>query len=114
MLILAIVIAYCLPTVIASLRGHRQQGAIFALNLLLGWTLIGWVAALVWGLTNSQPPAAQQQPAYYHEVEPGKFVPVLAQAPEKEDTLRNVRWGVVISFAIGVAFFIVFVSGHHP
>jgi Superinfection immunity protein len=27
--------------------------AIFALNLLLGWTFLGWVAALVWALTNS-------------------------------------------------------------
>jgi Superinfection immunity protein len=30
--------------------------AICALNLLLGWTVIGWIAALVWALTN--PPRA--------------------------------------------------------
>jgi hypothetical protein len=28
--------------------------AIFALNLLLGWTLLGWFAALVWSLTAVQ------------------------------------------------------------
>ena len=29
--------------------GKRNWGTIFLLNLLLGWTLIGWIVALVWG-----------------------------------------------------------------
>jgi hypothetical protein len=35
-----------LPTII----GHNKQsaGGIFLLNLLLGWTVIGWVAAMAW------------------------------------------------------------------
>jgi hypothetical protein len=113
-LVLAAVVAYFLPTVIASLRGHRQQGAIFALNLFLGWTLIGWVAALVWGLTNSQRPVAQQQPLYYHEAEPGKFVPVVAEPAEKGDTIQNIRWGRIVIFT-AVALFVVFaLHGQHP
>jgi Superinfection immunity protein len=38
---------------IPALAGHKKQnaGAIFALNLFLGWTLIGWVVALVWAMT---------------------------------------------------------------
>jgi hypothetical protein len=39
---------YFLPTIVAALRHHQQVLAIFLLNLLLGWTLLGWVAALVW------------------------------------------------------------------
>jgi hypothetical protein len=39
---------YFIPTIVANLRRHPNQNAIFILNLLLGWTLIGWVAALVW------------------------------------------------------------------
>ena len=31
---------------------QRARGAIFVLNLLLGWTLFGWVAALVWACMN--------------------------------------------------------------
>lgn len=42
---------YFAPSAIASGRGHPNAAAIFALNLFLGWTLLGWVAALVWGLT---------------------------------------------------------------
>jgi hypothetical protein len=28
----------------------RNASAIIALNLLLGWTFLGWVIALVWAL----------------------------------------------------------------
>ena len=30
--------------------GKRNSGAIFALNLFLGWTFIGWVGAFIWAL----------------------------------------------------------------
>lgn len=50
---LAIILAiYFLPTIVASNRGHQSTGAIFFLNLLLGWTLLGWVVAFVWSFTN--------------------------------------------------------------
>ncbi len=42
---------YFLPTIIANEKKKKNTGAIFALNLLLGWTLIGWVITLVWALT---------------------------------------------------------------
>ena len=37
-----------LPTIIAAIRHSRNVGGIFLLNLCLGWTVIGWVIALVW------------------------------------------------------------------
>jgi len=40
-----------LPSIIASFRGHHQMAAIFLLNIFIGWTFIGWVAALVWAAT---------------------------------------------------------------
>ena len=40
-----------LPAIIAYFRDHPQQNAITALNLFLGWTLLGWVLSLVWALT---------------------------------------------------------------
>jgi Superinfection immunity protein len=42
---------YFVPSVIAFARGHHQKAAILALNLFLGWTMIGWVVAIVWALT---------------------------------------------------------------
>ena len=49
--ILLAVAFYFLPTIIAFYRDKRNTGAIFALNFFLGFTLIGWVIALVWALT---------------------------------------------------------------
>ncbi len=40
---------YMLPWAIAALRDVRHWG-VFWLNLLLGWTIIGWVIALVMAL----------------------------------------------------------------
>ena len=39
---------YFSPTIMAWLRDSPFSFAIFLLNLLLGWTGIGWVAAMVW------------------------------------------------------------------
>lgn len=49
-----------LPSIIAFARGHHNRFAILALNVFLGWTLIGWVLALVWALTavRRNPPVA--------------------------------------------------------
>lgn len=46
--------AYALPAIIAYRRTHHQRMAIGALNLLLGWTGLGWCAALVWALTETR------------------------------------------------------------
>ena len=47
---------YFLPFIIALIRGHHQRLAIFFLNLLLGWTFIGWVASLIWACTKTGMP----------------------------------------------------------
>jgi hypothetical protein len=53
-LIFAVALAiYFLPSIIG--KNKRNAGAIFALNLLLGWTLIGWVVSLVWALMVEAP-----------------------------------------------------------
>ena len=59
---------YFLPGIIAAARHKRNTASVFALNLFLGWTLIGWVIALVWALAHDTPPAppvtvVYQQPA---------------------------------------------------
>lgn len=52
--VLVTALVYFLPTVIALARGHHNGFAIFLTNLLLGWTLIGWVIALIWSVTASE------------------------------------------------------------
>lgn len=52
--VLMLAIPYFLPALIGLLRNHHQKWAILALDTLLGWTLIGWVAALVWAFTKKE------------------------------------------------------------
>jgi len=52
--VVAVVVAilsagYMLPWAIAAIR-DVPHGAVFWVNLLLGWTLVGWVVALVMSL----------------------------------------------------------------
>ena len=49
-----LLIAYFLPSVVAAVRVTKRGGAIFLLNLLLGWTVIGWIIALVWAVFESK------------------------------------------------------------
>ncbi len=39
---------YFIPTLVALSRKHRQKGLIFVLNLLLGWSVFGWIGTLIW------------------------------------------------------------------
>ena len=49
-----IVIAlYFIPSIVALIRSKSNLLAIIALNILLGWTVIGWIVALVWSLTSN-------------------------------------------------------------
>jgi Superinfection immunity protein len=43
----SIVLYFC-PTIIAISRSHTNKTSIIVLNLFLGWTVLGWVGALVW------------------------------------------------------------------
>jgi hypothetical protein len=45
---------YFLPSIIAFSRHKKNSVAIFVLNLLLGWSFIGWAAALIWALVNDE------------------------------------------------------------
>lgn len=59
---------YFAPAIVASWRNHPNATAIFALNLLLGATGVGWVAALVWALTAIKPEAAPPPAEPYREL----------------------------------------------
>ncbi|PYF05060.1 T4 superinfection immunity protein [Rhodopseudomonas faecalis] len=50
---------YFLPTIVAARRGAERTSAIAALNILVGWTFLGWVAAFVWALADRTAPKAQ-------------------------------------------------------
>ena len=47
---------YFLPSVVAIIRRH-QVAAVIVLNLFLGWTIVGWVVALVLAVVEKNHPA---------------------------------------------------------
>ncbi len=47
---LLITFAYGLPALVAVHRRHDRSEAIALLNLLLGWTVLGWLVLLAWAL----------------------------------------------------------------
>jgi hypothetical protein len=54
---------YFAPAWVAQSRGHRNRMAILVLNLLLGWSVLGWVVALVWAFLSQQAVAVVPAPA---------------------------------------------------
>jgi len=49
------IILYFLPAGVAMARHKRNAGAIVVVNLLLGWSVIGWLWALIWSITVDTP-----------------------------------------------------------
>ena len=46
---------YLLPTLVAWFQQHHQLYAIAVLNLLCGWTLVGWICVLAWASKREEP-----------------------------------------------------------
>ena len=46
-------LVYFLPAIVGFCRKHHQAWTIFALNLVLGWTVVGWIVAMVWAATRA-------------------------------------------------------------
>ena len=45
-LIVLILVVYFIPTIVYYRK--KNNAGVIILNLFLGWTFIGWVAALIW------------------------------------------------------------------
>jgi hypothetical protein len=97
-IVVVCLVPYFLPTIIAILRKKQSAGGIFVLNLLLGWTVIGWVGALIWSLTadaprettvivNNPPPSPPPQSHGYTNVTLKKPV----EQQDKYDQLRKLK-----------------------
>jgi Superinfection immunity protein len=98
-LILLIGVIYLLPAAVAQVRRHHQTTAIVGLNLLLGWTFIGWAVALVWALTATPPPA-------WVPAAPAQTVPVVPTAdPPWLDAARG--WALIIAALLVLGLLVV-------
>ena len=44
-------LGYFIPTFLALFRQRDQRLKLFLVNLLTGWTLVGWMVAFIWAVT---------------------------------------------------------------
>jgi RsiW-degrading membrane proteinase PrsW (M82 family) len=50
---------YFLPFAICRQRETVHSNQIFLVNLLFGWTILGWIAALIWAIVEKEQPAPE-------------------------------------------------------
>jgi len=62
-------VLYFLPTINGKSRKHPNTDSIFLLNLFLGWTLMGWVVALVWSASAISKPVEAKNSATAPEID---------------------------------------------
>lgn len=53
-IVFAVIGIYLIPTIIAVQEKKINRNAIVALNILAGWTVVGWIGALVWALAKDR------------------------------------------------------------
>jgi hypothetical protein len=49
--VIVLVSCYFMPTIIALVCDKRGASGVALVNFFLGWTVIGWFAALIWSCT---------------------------------------------------------------
>jgi hypothetical protein len=49
-----LILLYFLPSIVAYKRKRKNAQAILLLNLLLGWTVIGWIVSIVWAVSEDK------------------------------------------------------------
>lgn len=67
LIIILLLCLYLLPWFIAANRRHSNTAAIAVLTILLGWTGVGWLGALIWSFTDNVKAAEPSPPQLVEE-----------------------------------------------
>ena len=62
---LLLIALYFLPVIVAHARHSASTTGIFIVNLLFGWTGIGWIACLLWAVCSTSWDTPYYYPHYY-------------------------------------------------
>ena len=92
---LAVAIVYLLPSLIVVVRKVDQKSVLILLNVLLGFTVIGWMIALVWSFTIKNTAATSETLVAHNNTRTNNSVP---------KTLLYIGGLLVISFAAAIFF----------
>lgn len=53
-MIIITALIYFIPTVVCLIRKHTYKFYIIFINIVLGWTLIGWIVSLIWSFIDNK------------------------------------------------------------
>jgi T4 superinfection immunity protein/putative oligomerization/nucleic acid binding protein len=92
-------VPYFLPTIIAIARRKNSVVGVFLLNFFLGWTLIGWIGALIWAMSSDRQPMVivNNPPPPPYSAQSHSYTNVTVKKPgaptqqEKIDQLRQLK-----------------------
>ena len=107
-LVALVLLIYFMPSVVGFLQAHHKRVAIFELNLCSGWTVVGWIASMIWACTAAKPPdppVAASRPRGFNVVMPGRMTNRDNVYVERRELSR---WGwtfLVLFFAFNVLMF---------
>ena len=79
-ILIVALIVYFAPSLLAGHRRLASGGVLLAVNLFLGWTVIGWFSCLLWAALGQTDDQAQ----FYHQPQS----PQLPQPPNVSDTKK--------------------------
>ncbi|WP_157790543.1 superinfection immunity protein [Bradyrhizobium japonicum] len=98
---------YFIPSVVARWTKHPMKSLIFAFNIFLGWTIIGWILAMIWALNGPS-----QEPQLYVMQDGTLKVVMPAPSPRfrMEDYSRRIPWWGRLAI-VGTPLFLLWLFG---
>ena len=78
---LGLVIFYLIPSIVGMQSKHIKS--ILIINLLLGWTLLGWIGALIWAINSPEIHETSQEPAIHSQKD------ILSEQQKSNDLNNN-------------------------
>ncbi len=78
-------LGYLAPWLVAEAREHEDRNRILLVNMLLGWTVVGWIGTFYWA--RSTPAHTDHRPVL--RVIPGPVAPASAPGAGPTAALRS-------------------------
>lgn len=64
-ILLILVLPYWIPTIVAFIRHIDRKVGIILVNVFFGWTVLGWIGALIWAcMAETESQARLREVAY--------------------------------------------------
>jgi len=98
---------YLLPGIIASFVRHPRREGIWLLDILTGWSGVGWIAALIWALMSPVEGARQSSPT---GASPSAPAEATAPASPRDVAAETNRWAFFLHLSL-LAGYIVPLAG---